>query len=109
MNEIFNYNEFGFELFVDEKLTKINWDEINKLTAYKIDLITIDEISLFVEAENGKQFEINESLKGWNRFNQKLVEKFPSINKTWQEEIVYPAFERKETVLYNRRMTINQK
>lgn len=109
MNKLFNYSEFGFELYVDEKLIEIKWGEINKITAYKIDLITIDEICLFVEAKNGKQFEINESLKGWNLFNEKLIEKFPSINKKWGKEIAIPPFERKETVLYNRIININQK
>jgi hypothetical protein len=103
---IFSYNENGFELPINESLNSINWNEINKLTAYKIDLLTTDEICLFVEAENGKNFEINESTKGWFQFIQKIKEQFPNISKTWEIEIANPAFERKETELYNRNKNV---
>jgi hypothetical protein len=101
-NGVFTYNQNGFELPINEELNKISWNEINKMTAYKIDLLTSDEICLFVQAKNGKQFEITESTKGWFQFIQKIKEQFPNISKTWEIEIANPAFERKETELYNR-------
>ena len=101
-NGIFSYNLKGFELPINEKPIKIDWNEINKLTAYKTDLLTTDEICLFVQAEKGKQFEITESTKGWFQFIEKTKEQFPSISKTWEIEIANPAFERKESELYNR-------
>ena len=105
-NGIFSYNENGFELSINETLTKINWIEIHKLTAYKIDLLTTDEICLFVEAENGKQFEISESTEGWFKFLEKTKKQFESINKMWEIDISNPAFERKETEIYNRNKNV---
>ena len=101
-NGIFTYEKNGFELKIEEKLTKIEWNEIEKLTAYKVDLFATDEIRLFLKAENGKQFEISESTQGRFQFNQKIKERFPEINKTWEIDISVPAFERKETEIYNR-------
>ena len=103
---IFSYNISGFELSINHQQTKIDWSEIEKLTAYKIDLLSTDEICLFVQAENGKQFEISESTKGWFQFIQKLKEEFPTINKTWEIDIAVPAFERKETELYDRNKNV---
>ena len=101
-NGIFTYDKNWFELQIEDKPTKIKWNEIKKLTAYKIDLLATDEIRLFLEAENGKQFEISENTEGWFQFNEKLKEQFSEINKNWEMDIAVPAFERKETEIYNR-------
>ncbi|MBB3125307.1 hypothetical protein FHS04_002851 [Mesoflavibacter sabulilitoris] len=101
-NGIFTYHKNGFELQIEDKPTKIEWNEIKKLTAYKVDLFATDEIRLFLEAENGKQFEISESTEGWFQFNERLKEQFSEINKNWEIDIAVPAFERKETEIYNR-------
>ncbi|NLP59507.1 hypothetical protein [Lutibacter sp. B1] len=105
-NGIFTYEKNGFEIKIEEKLTKIEWNEIEKLTAYKVDLFATDEIRLFLKAENGKQFEISESTQGWFQFNEKIKEQFPEINKTWEIDISVPAFERKETEIYNRNKNV---
>ena len=105
-NGIFEYISDGFELTIENKPTKIKWKEIQKLTGYKVDLYTTDEICLIVQVENGKSFEITESTKGWFQFIQKIKEQFPTINKTWEMDIAVPAFERKETELYNRNKNV---
>ncbi len=105
-NGIFTYDKNGFELQIEDKPTKIEWDEIKKLTAYKVDLFATDEIRLFLEAENGKQFEISESTEGWFQFNERLKEQFSEISKSWETDIAVPAFERKETEIYNRNKNV---
>ena len=105
-NGIFTYEKNGFELKIEEKLTKVEWNEIKKLTAYKVDLFATDEIRLFLEAENGKQFEISESTEGWFQFNEKIKGQFPEINKTWEIDIAVPVFERKETEIYKRNKNV---
>ncbi|WP_179377355.1 hypothetical protein [Winogradskyella wichelsiae] len=105
-NGIFTYDKNGFELQIEQKLTQIEWNEIEKLTAYKVDLFATDEIRLFLKAENGKQFEISESTEGWFQFNEKIKEQFPEINKSWEIDITVPAFERKETEIYNRNKNV---
>ena len=103
---IFNYKQNGFEVQTEDKLTEINWNEIRKITGFKVDLFASDEIRLFLEADNGKQFEISESTHGWYQFNEKLKEQFSSINKSWEVDITVPAFERKETEIYNRNKNV---
>ena len=77
-----------------------------KLTAYKIDLFATGGIHLFLEAENGKQFEISENTEGWFQFNERLKEQFSEINKRWEIDIAVPAFERKETEIYKRNKNV---
>ncbi len=101
-NGLFQYNEHGFELMLDGKLTKTNWNEIKRLVAYKVDLFAVDEICLFVEIDENRSFEINERTKGWFVFVQKTKEKFSEINESWEFDIAQPPFKRNETELYNR-------
>ncbi len=101
-NGIFNYNEQGFELLIGEKLTNTDWNEINRILAYKVDLLSVDEICLFVEIDKERSFEISESTKGWFVFGKKIRKIFPEIKETWEFDIAIPPFERNETELYNR-------
>ncbi len=103
---IFVYRENGFELLIDKKLTKINWDEILQLIGYKIDALTTDEICLYVLCKNGKSFEISESSKGWFEFNKRLKDNISSLNKNWEIEIAHPPFERNQTELYNAKKNV---
>ena len=99
---IFEYNAEGFELPIEEKTKTIKWTEIQRITAYKKDLFATDEIWLAIEVDNDKSFEINESTPGWYQFIKKLEEEFQSISKTWFIDISVPAFEKNETILYER-------
>jgi hypothetical protein len=101
-NGPFDYNKQGFELMLDGKRTKTNWNEIKKIVAYKVDLLATDEICMFVEIDKNSSFEIGESTKGWFVFVEKIKEQFPEINKSWEFDIAIPPFERKETEIYNR-------
>ncbi|WP_445731715.1 hypothetical protein [Mariniflexile sp.] len=101
-NGLFNYNEIGFELMLNGKLTKTKWNEINRILAYKVDLLAVDEICLFVDIDKERSFEISESTKGWFVFGEKIREIFPEIKETWEFDIAIPPFERNETELYNR-------
>ncbi len=101
-NGIFKYNEVGFEIEIVNKEVKIDWKEIEEITAYKIDLLATDEIRLFLKADNGKHFDISENTDGWFQFNEKIKQHFPSINKTWEIDISSPAFVSNETIIYKR-------
>lgn len=99
---LFNYTEKGFELTLNGKLTKTDWDEVKRIIAYKIDLLATDEICLFVDIDENRSFEIGESTKGWFVFVNNIKDQFPEINKSWEFDIAIPPFERTETELYNR-------
>ena len=105
-NGLLNYNEQGFELMLDGKLTKTDWNEIDRILAYKVDLLAVDEICLFVDIDKERSFEISESTKGWFVFGKKISEIFPEIKENWEFDIAIPPFERNETELYNRNKNV---
>lgn len=98
---VFEYDNYGFSIIIYNKEEYIAWDEIQKLVAFKIDLLTYDEIRLQIHLENGAVFEFGEEIPGWFQFLVRSKEQFPSINPLWEVDISSPAFEKKETVIYN--------
>ena len=95
----------GFKIIFDEVITEYNWSEIDKLTGYKFDQITIDVICLKIDAKE-KTAIVTEDFKGWRDFMNTLLTKFAEIDKKWEEIIARPPFERNETVLYDRQKNI---
>ena len=93
--------ENGFVINNNGEITSFEWTEINKLTGFKLDRLNIDEICLKIEAENKKAI-ITEDFMGWRTFMTEVLTKFPEIDEHWEGVIAQPAFERNETVLFNR-------
>ncbi len=91
----------GFLVNNDGEITQFKWSEIEKLIGFKIDRITIDDICLKIESDNKTTY-VTEEFEGWRTFITDLLDKFPGIDKNWESIIAIPAFERKETLLYNR-------
>ena len=85
-----------------EAIGLIFWSEITQIIAYKYDNFSYDEICVGFVPKNKSDpwLEISEEWEGFLRAKEKMEEMFPSINKEWLGEIMVPAFERKETVLY---------
>ena len=97
--------ENGFQVNYDEKITHFQWLEIEKLTGFKVDRITIDDICLKIESKNKTAY-VTEEFEGWRNFMNRLLIEFPTINKTWEMKIAVLAFERKETELFNRNKNV---
>jgi hypothetical protein len=97
--------ENGFKVNLDGDITQFEWNEIDKLIGFKIDRFTIDDICLRIEAEN-KISIAAEEFNGWRKFITELLNYFPKIDKNWEGIIANPAFERNETVLYNRNKNV---
>ena len=95
----------GFRVNYDGEITKFQWSEINKLTGYKFDQITMDVICLKIDA-NGKTVTVTEDFNEWRDFMNTLLTKFSTIDKNWEEVIAKPPFERNETVLYDRQKNV---
>lgn len=95
---IFTYTETGFDLENDKH---VNWNDIRKVTIYKEDLIAIDCIYVSIELETDEVFRINEETPGYYQFMLKLEEKI-QISPTWFPDVAFPAFERNETVIYEK-------
>ncbi|KGO82032.1 hypothetical protein [Flavobacterium beibuense] len=102
---IFTYTETGFDL---ENNKHVNWNDITKVTSYKEDLIAIDCIYISIELEADEVFRINEETPGYYQFMLKLEENI-EIKPTWFQEVAFPAFERNETVIYEKsKISFNQ-
>src|SRR5687767_15676747 len=74
----FQYHEDGFTITYKDFSERVNWEDIDQLNAYKVDLMSIDRIDLEI-VYSGKVFAISEDLPGWYRFINKLQEVFPAI------------------------------
>ena len=93
----------GLEVMRDrDLLATVRWSEVRKIIAYKYDLFAYDEICIgfLKEPDADGWLEISEEWKGFREAIRRMEEIFPSIPKDWFNEIMVPAFERKETVIY---------
>ena len=97
--------EKGFQVIYDEEITQFKRLEIEILTGFKVDRLTIDDICLKIESNNKTAY-ATEEFEGWRNFMNRLLNEFPQIEKNWEGIIAKPAFERKETELYNRNKNV---
>ena len=82
-------------------LARVRWPEVVKVETYKLDLITTDCICLLFERRDGAApVEVSEELMGFAGLFGPLLSAFPSISEDWYAEVMKPAFERNQRVLY---------
>ena len=86
----------------DDVLASVRWSDVKKIIAYKYDLFATDEICIgFLASSDAASWpEINEQWSGFREAATKMEAIFPSIPKDWYVEIMVPALECKETVLW---------
>lgn len=94
----------GFDLNQgDSSLGSVRWEEVDRVLAFKRDLLTSDEVCLaFQIADSGTVFEVNESVGSFWDLVARVKEVFPDSEQDWEEAIVKPAFAENSTVLYER-------
>jgi AAA+ ATPase superfamily predicted ATPase len=98
---IFQYEENGFTVQLDNKKAQVNWSELERLVAYKADMMTIDEIRMEISYRN-KSIIITEDTPGWYQFVLMTKNRFASIPQDWDINIIQPPFETNLTLLYER-------
>ena len=92
----------AFETHTQISEVSFTWDEIEAVEAYKIDLITTDEIRVLVSfGRPVKVLELSEEQDGFNAFIRTAERKL-SFPEGWWERLVKPAFETCETTLFSR-------
>src|SRR5262245_37147535 len=79
----------------------IRWDDIDEIHAFKLDLGTIDEIRLAIHDSSGWH-ELSEQDHGFMDVVAELQHRIPSIHELWYLEVMLPAFERNQRVLWRR-------
>jgi hypothetical protein len=97
----FVYEEDGFIYVLRRGIEKIHWASIERLAAYKLDLMTMDEVCLDI-IWDGRKLMITEETPGWYVFIEKLNATFPYIPEDWDWAVVKPPFATNWTVLYER-------
>ncbi len=99
---IFSFNVNGFSIKTTKGTHSIEWTEIKSMLGYKEDQLATDNICLDVFCDNGKSFKISEETPGWFRFLDLSKKALPTIEKSWEIEISFPAFETNLTVVFDR-------
>ena len=97
----FTYEEDGFFYAFITETRKINWSAIERIVAYKQDLITEDQICLDITYEDWVTT-FTEETPGWYIFLRKIKEQFPGIPDNWNDALLQPPFTTNLTVLYER-------
>src|SRR5262245_16284422 len=88
---------FGYETSKGE-MCRIPWNDIQEIRAYKLDLLTVDEVR-FAFQMDGWWADVSEEQPGFDRLVKQLEQRFPSV-AGWQERVIKPAFAPNETILY---------
>ncbi|MFH7003642.1 hypothetical protein [Flavobacterium bizetiae] len=99
---IFEYSENGFKITDENSSNTYEWNNIETVLAYKIDLLTYDEICIDVYTDDLNKFTISESTWGWFQFISRLSENIKAIQIDWYITIANPAFEKNLTLLYDK-------
>jgi hypothetical protein len=101
-NGIFTFNDNSFSIQIENSIKEINWNEINSMLAYKVDLYATDIICLEIYCSNDFHFLINEETSGWFKFLENSKKMLPQIIENWEMNIAVPAFANNLTLIYDR-------
>ncbi len=77
------------------------WQEIEEITAYKADLITVDDLRLEISFSE-TVLTVSEDIPGWSHFIDVLMKKFPSIAVNWEAKVIAPPFAANPTIFFKR-------
>ena len=98
---IFSYSASGFDIDFKDGFHSIKWIDIERLQAYKADLLTTDEICIDILFDN-KTIIVTEETKGWYQFIDKLKSALPFTNDNWESLVLESPFEYNLTTIYER-------
>jgi len=70
------------------------WSEVEKVTVFKRDRMTVDEICMVLEVSGSPALEVNEEMPGWQELVQGLPTYLPGARlwEEWFEKVAFPAF-----------------
>ena len=88
---IFSYNVSGFDIDLKDGFHSIKWTDIERLQAYKADLLTTDEICIDIIFDN-KTIIVTEVTKGWYQFIDKVKSALPLTNDNWEALVLETTF-----------------
>lgn len=99
---VFSYSDGSFTLGSDKEAKTIEWNDIDLISAYKQDLLTVDCIVIGIHFRQGS-VSISDQSEGFVKFMELASQKLPHFNKDWFMELAFPAFETKQMIIYKKR------
>jgi len=97
---VVDFDDAGFNC-AGESLWRATWPEVTRITAYKIDRLTMDEIRVDFVLRDGTTRVITEDSPGFDELMRELARRFPAVSG-WRDRVVQPAFAPSVSVLYER-------
>jgi hypothetical protein len=91
-----------------EQVAHVEWANVVEICAYKIDLLTYDEICIDVRVERAEGFNwVSEEDEGYSEFLDQIERRFSGIrpHSNWFGDVAYPAFAENRTTLWKRANT----
>jgi len=98
---VFTYHSSSFEIDLKNECHLIKWTDIERIEAYKADLMTTDEICLDI-IYNNKTITITEETFGWYQFINRMKSALSIINDNWEASVLKTPFEYDLTTIYER-------
>ena len=81
----------------------IAWNEIDRVVAFKRDLLATDQICLLIGGRfAASPYELHEDMPGFEMLHRAMGEALPSVPDTWFLDVMTPAFETNETLVFER-------
>ena len=80
----------------------IYWAEIREIVAFKVDLLTVDDVRFAFRFQSGADdawFEVSEEQPGFADLVAELESRFPSV-RGWRARVIKPAFAANRIQLY---------
>ena len=81
--------------------TEVHWQNVKEVRAFKLDLLTTDEVRFVFSLADGTAVEVSEEQPGFESMLAEAMHRMPSI-RDWQSAIIKPPFARNETILFPR-------
>jgi hypothetical protein len=78
---------------------KVEWCMVRRITGYKMDLLTWDEIRMEFALANWSSVVVTEESPGFPQFMQEVERRFPAV-ADWHGRISQPPFAPRTTVLF---------
>ncbi|RDC64414.1 hypothetical protein [Adhaeribacter pallidiroseus] len=97
----FSFSSEGLQMVQNSEPIEVYWADVREITAYKVDLLTVDEIRIDIVTHEAI-ITITEETPGYYTFKVKLKTIFPDSDMEWEEKVVKSAFAENLTIIYKK-------
>jgi hypothetical protein len=84
-----------------QETLRFRWGEVREVVTFKRDFGVYDDIRLAFRLAGG-WVEVSEESEGWSALTEAMARHLPGIPAEWYSEVMSPAFETNDRVLFKR-------